>query len=50
MQTYYDTEIQPEGMLCTDDMIEEPYRDELEPTLAAYADGGCSVPDLPIST
>lgn len=49
METYYDSEPEPEGMLCTDNMIEEPYSDELEPTLAAYADG-CTVPEVPIST
>lgn len=49
METYYDSEPEPEGMLCTDNMIEEPYSNDLEPTLAAYADG-CSVPELPIST
>jgi hypothetical protein len=49
-QTYYDFELPPEGMLCTDNMIEEPYTDELEPTPAAHNGGGCVVPDLPIST
>jgi hypothetical protein len=49
METYYDSEIEPEGMLCTDDMIEEPYSDELEPTPAAHVEG-CMVPELPIST
>jgi hypothetical protein len=49
MQTYYDSEPAREGMLCTDNMIEEPYSDELEPTLVAHADG-CTVPELPIST
>ena len=48
-ETYYDFELPPEGMLCTDNMIEEPYSDELEPTLVAHADG-CTVPELPIST
>ena len=49
MQTYYDSEAEPEGMLCTDNMIEEPHSDELEPTLVAHADG-CTVPEVPIST
>jgi len=49
-QTYYDFELPPEGMLCTDNMIEEPYIDDLEPTPAAHVDDGCMVPDLPIST
>lgn len=49
-QTYYDFELPPEGMLCADNMIEEPYTDELEATPAAHNEGGCMVPDLPIST
>lgn len=48
--TYYDFELPPEGMLCTDNMIEDPYVNDLEPTPAAHVDGGCVVPDLPIST
>lgn len=47
-ETYYDSEPEPEGMLCTDNMIEEPYTNDLEPTPAAHADG-CVVPELPIS-
>ena len=50
METYYDSEPEPEGMLCTDNMIEEPYTNDLEPTPAAHVDGACVVPDLPIST
>ena len=49
METYYDSVREPEGMLCTDDMIEEPYSNELEPTLAAHVEG-CMIPELPIST
>lgn len=49
-ETYYDFELPPEGMLCTDNMIEDPYTNDLEPTPAAHVDGGCVVPDLPIST
>ena len=49
MQTFYDSEPEPEGVLCTDDMIEEPYSNELEPTPAAHVEG-CMVPELPIST
>jgi len=49
MQTYYDSQMEPEGALCTDDMIEEPYSNELEPTPAAHVEG-CMVPELPIST
>lgn len=50
MQTYYDSEPAPEGMLCMDNMETEPYSDELEPTPAAHVDGGCTVSELPIST
>jgi hypothetical protein len=49
-QTYYDFEPPPDDMLCSDDMIEEPYAGEWVPTPAAHVDAACIVPDLPIST
>lgn len=49
METYYESEPEPEGMFCLDGMIEEPYYDELQPTPVAHVDG-CTPPEVPIST
>ena len=40
----------PGGMLCTDQMVTDPYADDMEAIpVVAQVDGGCMTPDGPVA-